>query len=530
MNVARLLCEQATTRPDAPAIIEGTSGRCRVTTFAGLELAAKQAATQLWNEGLRPGDAVLVLQGMSAELYIALAAMFRLGLVATFLDPAAGTAHIERCCELWPPRGLIASTKAQMLRLWCPALRRIPINFVIGLPVYGAISWRRYRHTTPWAEFHDQETVTPALLTFTSGSTGEPRAAVRSHALLLAQHQALGRALDLHTGDVCLTALPIVLLSNLASGVTSLLPGVDLRRPDAFPVEPVIKQIEAQRATHVIGAPAFVERLTAYCLQRSRTLGGLRQVFTGGGPVFPRLVDDVSRAAPHAELVAIYGSTEAEPIARLSAATITPADRLAVRSGRGIPAGRPVSEIQLRIIADCRGSSIGSCSEAEFSKLCQANGQAGEIVASGTHVLSGYLHGKGDENAKIHVGNSTWHRTGDAGYFDVQGRLWLLGRCSACVRDDRGTMYPLAVEAAAHECAEIKRAAFTSHSGRRILIVELSGPGATFDQAALKRELSWAQIDHIHVCARIPVDHRHNSKIDYPALLRLLLEAPSGFS
>jgi olefin beta-lactone synthetase len=522
VNVARLLREQAAARPDAPAIIEGTGDRCRVTTFAELDLAAGQAATLLWNEGLRPGDAVLVLQPMSTELYIALAAMFRLGLVATFLDPATGTAHIERCCALWPPRGLIASAKAQVLRLWCPALRRIPINFVIGLPVPGAISWKRYRQAAPSIQFHDHETEMRALLTFTSGTTGEPRAAVRSHLLLLAQHRALGRALDLHPSDVCLTALPIVLLANLASGVTSLLPGADLRRPDAFSVEPVLKQIEAHQATHVIGPPAFIERLATYCLQQNQTLGRLRQVFTGGGPVFPRLMDDVSRVAPQAELVAIYGSTEAEPIARLTAAALCPADRQAVRSGHGIPVGFPVPEVQLRIIADRPESPIGCCNTEDFLRLSQATGQVGEVVVSGDHVLSGYLHGQGDEETKIHVGDSIWHRTGDAGYLDAEGRLWLLGRCSACVRDERGTMYPLAVETAAHECAEIRRAAFTSHCGRRILVVELSSPGATFDLAAIERDLSWAQLDGIRVFARIPVDQRHNSKVDYPALRRLL--------
>lgn len=522
MNVARLLSEHAAVRANEPAIIEGRGNHCHVTTFAELDLAVQQAAALLWSEGLRPGDAVLVLQPMSTELYIALAAIFRLGLVATFLDPAAGTKYIERCCALWPPRGIIASAKAQLLRLWCAALRRIPINFVIGVPVPGATGWKRYRQATPWTEFHDHATDVPALLTFTSGTTGEPRAAVRSHSLLLAQHRALRGVLGLQPGDVCLTALPIVVLANLAAGTTTILPAVDLRRPDAFPVSPVIKQLGAHQATHIIAPPAFIERLTAHCLAQCQTLGGLRQVLTGGGPVFPRLMNDVARAAPHADLVAIYGSTEAEPIAHLSASTLSPADRLAVRLGGGIPAGFPVPEVQLRIIADCAGSPIGPCSSDEFSRLCHATGQVGEIVVSGDHVLRGYLNSQGDEETKIRVGDSIWHRTGDAGCLGPDGRLWLHGRCSAGVHDVRGMVYPLAVEAAANECAEFKRVAFTSHCGRRTLVVELLGPRAVLDEAALRRDLFWAQLEEIRVCARIPVDQRHNSKVNYSALRQLL--------
>src|SRR5207244_2750528 len=133
-----------------------------------------------------------------------------------------------------PPRALIAGTKAHLLRLWSPALRRIPVKFVIGLPVPGAIRWSRLARTPPHAEIAACTPDTPALLTFTSGSTGAPRAAVRSHGFLLAQHRVLSDCLGLVPGDIDLTTLPIVLLANLASRVTSVLPDADLRRPGAI--------------------------------------------------------------------------------------------------------------------------------------------------------------------------------------------------------------------------------------------------------------------------------------------------------
>src|SRR5438128_9621978 len=98
MNLAEILQRHAAERPGAPAVVEETwTGGGRVTTFAGLADAAARAAALLWRAGLRPGDAVLVFHPMSAELYVALLAIFRLRLVATFLDPSAGTDHVERC-------------------------------------------------------------------------------------------------------------------------------------------------------------------------------------------------------------------------------------------------------------------------------------------------------------------------------------------------------------------------------------------------------------------------------------------------
>src|SRR5437773_2403780 len=88
-------------RRAARAIVRG--GRASSLTFAELEREVATAAAWLESLGLRKGMAALVFVPMSAELYVALLAMFRLGAVALFLDPSAGRAHIERCCARWPP-------------------------------------------------------------------------------------------------------------------------------------------------------------------------------------------------------------------------------------------------------------------------------------------------------------------------------------------------------------------------------------------------------------------------------------------
>jgi acyl-CoA synthetase (AMP-forming)/AMP-acid ligase II len=173
-------------------------------------------------------------------------------------------------------------------------------------------------------------------------------------------------------------------------------------------------------------------------------------------------------------------------------------------NGRGLLAGWPVREIQLKVILDQWGQPIAD-PHSEFANMCLRAGEAGEIVVSGEHVLTGYLHGDGDEESKFTVDGQRWHRTGDAGYFDSDGRLWLLGRCSSCIKDSRGTLYPFTVECIANYYTGVKRSAIISNTGRRILAVEPFQPwleqglniGVQF--SGLKASLAWAQIDAIRV-------------------------------
>lgn len=522
MNLAHTLIEQTRLRPNAPAIIDSHRGRSRLTSFAELDLAACRLARLLTNHGLQPGDAVLVFHPMSAELYVALLALFRQRLVAMFLDPSAGRAHVERCCVMHPPKALIAGTKAHLLRLVVPAVRRIPLKVVIGFPVPCAVRWSAADGLEPMTEVRDCDDDTPALLTFTSGSTGQPKGTVRSHGLLGAQYRALAASLALTAGDVDLATLPIVALANLGSGVTSLIPDADLRYPGAVAPAPIFAQVLAHRATTSVASPAFFECLVRHGTAAGLTLPTFKRLYTGGAPVFPRLLDQMQTLAPKAEIVALYGSTEAEPIAHISRHDVATEDLQAMVAGKGLLAGAPVDEINLRILRDQWGKPVGPYAADAFAATCRATNEPGEIVVNGAHVVPGYLRGEGDEETKFRVDGAIWHRTGDAGYLDDRGRLWLLGRCVARIHDAHGDLYPFAAETAAYQDPRVRRAALVAHRGKRVLAVEFYQGHDSVDLDALGATLAWAHLDEIRPCACIPVDKRHNAKIDYPALYLML--------
>ena len=169
-----------------------------------------------------------------------------------------------------------------------------------------------------------------------------------------------------------------------------------------------------------------------------------------------------------------------------------------------------------------RGLPLERITHAQFEQMCLPPGQAGEIVVQGEHVLTGYLEDSAVGERGLLVDGVAWHRTGDAGFLDGRGRLWLLGRCEERLTDARGTRYPLGVEQAAVAHPSIRRAAFLMFNGKRVLAVQLSRREPRPDLEHLRRALAFAHVDVIHVMRRIPVDARHNSKIDYQAVRQKL--------
>jgi olefin beta-lactone synthetase len=524
VNIAAILRERAAAHPDLPAIMDAPHGRPRTTTYAELERAAARGAMLLWGAGLRPGDRVLVFVPMSAELYAVLIALFRLGLVPMFVDPSSGLEHLERCCAAMPPRAYIGSLKAQALRAVSPALRRISLHFVVGGVAPGAVRWSHSRHLASWDRIHASAAGAPALISFTSGSTGAPKVCVRSHGFLLAQQRVLARRFGggVAAGTRALTALPIFVLAHLAAGATSIIPPGDLRHPGRIAPAAVVATLDVLAPTRAGASPAFWERIAAHCQATRRTLPALRHIYLGGAPVFPHLLRALHSVAPAAAITTIYGSTEAEPIAHITYAEIEPTDFEAMTGGFGLLAGTPVPEIEARVIGNRWGAPLGPLTAAAFDAMRLGTDQPGEIVVRGKHVLPGYLNGDGDAETKVRVDGAIWHRTGDAGYLDARGRLWLLGRCAAGIADARGVLYPLSVECAVSSVPEVRRVALVGAGGRRTLVYERRAPGGIATPPRLLRHTAWAAIDDYREVPRIPVDRRHNAKVDYPALGRLL--------
>jgi olefin beta-lactone synthetase len=526
-NVAGLFAETVVRRPDAVALIQGVGGGRRAISFSELDAWSREIAATLAAAPVSRGEAVLFFAAPSIELYASVIAVLRLGAVAMFVEPSAGTRMIDVACEMHAPRAFIGTPKAHLLRLVSPGMRKIPRKYVTRGWVPGSTSLARRAadgggSNAAIAQVAEDE---PALLTFTSGSTGRPKGAMRSHGILRAQLASLTASVAAAAGTREMVSLPIVVLLNLANGVETILPDADLRRPGSIDPVPVLSQLAAEGATRITASPAFLERLvdTPQAVDDGAAeRGRLTEVVTGGGPVFPDIVNRIVAMWPGARVTSVYGSTEAEPIAHVTTDQRSERDLAAMRAGAGLLAGEPDRSVGLAIIAARWGSPIAPMSASEFLPLARPTGVPGEIVVTGAHVVRGYLGGIGDEETKFTVDGVVWHRTGDIGYLDEDGRLWLLGRADAVIEDSRGTLHPFAVECAAREVLGVRRVAAMAHRGKRLLILESAIEPSVEAQRAALDALAWARLDEIVTWRKLPMDRRHNSKVDYPAMRKLL--------
>lgn len=517
MNVVRLLLETAEQHPDRIALVSGLGRERRSIGFSQLLDRVEALRLELVRHGLRPGDRVLLAVPLSVETYVALIAALSLGLVVTYVDPGRGLRAATRSLRSYPPRGILLTPAVRLLVGIVPELDRIPVRITVR--------GNRSRPETVIAsapKIEPRANADGALLTFTSGSTGEPKAVLRSHGFLQQQLRMLKPVSAGKGITQQLVTMPMFVLSNLVQGITSILPAFDVRKPSAINFSMLHRQIEQEGNLSLLAAPALIQGLVRHLDTTRKTLPALREIATGGGPVPLSLPAAVQKVAPGCQAKIVYGSTEAEPIATLPASEIHADDVARSEAGGGLLVGSVVPGCDLAIIADTDAGRCAISSPAEFARNQLPCGEIGEIVVSGRHVLQGYLESGHNSENKIRVGDKTWHRTGDAGYLDSVGRLWLVGRCKAAIRDSWSAVYPFQVEIPACIFPGVDRAALLKYGGQPTLVVETREPGNIRDLVMRWALLRKVRISRVVTVRELPMDKRHNSKVDYGSLERLL--------
>jgi acyl-CoA synthetase (AMP-forming)/AMP-acid ligase II len=216
-------------------------------------------------------------------------------------------------------------------------------------------------------------------------------------------------------------------------------------------------------------------------------------------------------------VITVYGSTEAEPIAHLAVAESD--CQLLKTKGAGLPQGKVSTFVDLAIVPD---DVFCEYTEKEFQTARAAAHVVGEIVVAGRHIIDGYIGGIGNSESKIKVGCRIFHRTGDAGYLDSNGNLFLVGRASMKIDTPGGSVYPLAVEAAAMATGLVDSCAFLLVDNKRVLVAKLNSAANRNSEAILLQYLKFAYIDKVVIRDNMPMDKRHSSKILYKKLVQSL--------
>lgn len=219
---------------------------------------------------------------------------------------------------------------------------------------------------------------------------------------------------------------------------------------------------------------------------------------------------------PGVEIYTPYGATEALPVALAGSNEILGLTSTRTKMGEGVCVGRPVPGVTVSII------DISDTSLPHWDNVRRlVPGEVGEIVVSGQVVTRDYFQRPSDTAAaKIYDGDTVWHRMGDLGYIDSEGRLWFCGRKSERVKSPKGDLYTAQVEGIFNSHHLVRKSALIDLQGEPVLCVEPE-ENTDYDIEILTGELRALaerypishQVKNIFYFPMLPVDTRHNAKI-----------------
>ncbi len=517
-----------------PAIIMPGSRRNSTITFEQLHEGSLLLGNSLREVGLDPGDRAIIMIPMSIDLYMTLLAVVSIGATAVFVDPWIPPRQMAAFARFAEPTTFIGIGKSHLLRRMEPELKKIKKTVTTGKTFFG---WpAKYQlsilklnmEPCPVTEVQPDQ---PSLITFTSGSSGEPKGANRTHRFLRAQHDALSREFPFRADDVDMPTFPVFALNNLVSGITSVVPDMDFKRVAEADGGKIAAQMIRHRVTTCTVSPPLLERMCDHFESGGQRPAALRRILTGGAPISDRQLRRWQSHFESTEIIVAYGSTEAEPVSHISASErLGLDDQLA-----GYCTGRPMPALRTRVIEIVK--EPGRISSKSLQEWTLPDGEIGELLVSGEHVCRDYFRNPDAtaENKLIDQTGAVWHRMGDTGYFDEAGRFWLTGRVHSTICRNGQLVHPQLVEqAVARALPDLRQVAAIGMPDRAldqavwVVVVDGSGDAAGIEQrvmAALNQVTVPLPCDRVIVRDQLlPVDPRHNSKIDYVALARLLLD------
>ena len=487
--------------PDNTALFDLKTGN--KITFTQIDTKSDEICRYLIQKGFKKGNKIVVFVPIGIEFYLILTAIFKMGLQAVFIDPYAGIEHINKCCEMISPDGIIGSGKTLLKGFFLMGIRKIgkKINYIKMMEHSEKLSIYEKNKNQKKIQNEKIDGNTPALISFTSGSTGFPKIIMRTHEFLLGQHNILEKNLKFEKETAVYSSFPIFLLSHMATGTTTFIPDLNWRKPVESDFGNIVKQITENNIQNIILPPAIFENIVKFCKDEKIMLENVQKVYTGGAPVFYSLMKKIKEVFTNAKIIALYGASEAEPISVLNFEDITEEDIENMKNGDGLLAGKIVNEIELKIEELEKTPKKNKISEIK-----------GEILVRGENVVDGYLNIEKNSDEK-------WHRTGDMGYINKKGQLILLGRVKGRIQIEENIYYPFTVETAFSFCKNLKKSVLTSKNNKLYLFAERNPEfkGNLSEDSEIKELKEKFGIFKI-IETEIPMDKRHNSKTDYKRL------------
>jgi acyl-CoA synthetase (AMP-forming)/AMP-acid ligase II len=370
-------------------------------SLAQLNALADGLAASLGGRGVTAGDRVALMASNRPEFVVALHAIWRLAATVVLISPAWKRSEVEHALALTNPSHAVGDNA--VLSDLMPMLHLDePIS--AGEPVFGS--------PPPDAD---------AVLAFSSGTTGLPKAVRHTHASLCAAIRHWRDALALTSRDRIQIATPPSHILGLLNIETALRTGVWLRLHRRFDIDRILQHIEADGITVEMAVAPIALAIASHPRLESYDLSSLRFIMWGATPVSESVAQTVTRRTG-VGWVPAYGTTELPVIA------CNPLDGARLDS-----VGRPVPGVQVRVASLQTGEPVGP-------------GEIGEIQARSESLMAGYLPCEATRDALC----DGWYRTGDVGYLDAGGWLRITDRSKEMIKVRGFQVAPAEIEAVLH--------------------------------------------------------------------------------
>lgn len=545
--VWQALLDRAARTPDeiATAEVGGTS-----ITWAELDRRVRDTAAGLAAAGVAPGQRVALLVPPSIDLTIAVYAVWRAGAVIVVADKGLGLRGMGAALRgaradhvIGTAQGLAA---ARAMRL--PGVRWLAGT---GWSAGGAGSAadtakrRLIRVRASLAELAAGQSgidATPlpevagtdeAAVVFTSGATGPAKGVLYLHRQVQAQLRVVRRLYDLSDSDRIVAAFAPFALFGPALGVGSAVPATDVTKPGTLTAAALADAALTIDATVVFASPAALRNVAATAGELTAgqrvALGEVRLLMSAGAPVPLRLLRQVTELMPAANAHTPYGMTEMLPVTDISLDEIQQAGQ-----GDGVCVGRPVDGVEVAI------SELDGLAQ-DVGALNATPDIVGEICVRAEHGKQRYDSLWATERASSR--DAGWHRTGDVGHLDAEGRLWVQGRRQHLITTPGGLLTPVGLEQRVEAVPGISAAAVVgvgpAGTQQVVVIVVPSAPVASrgrrvrvadLDLSAAVRAAVDVPVAAVLLRRTLPVDIRHASKVDRTALAGWAEKALAGRS
>jgi acyl-CoA synthetase (AMP-forming)/AMP-acid ligase II len=531
-NIASHLPSIAKLQPDVLAVAEQKSGQ--QYTYRQLDDASNIIAKGLQVTGISKGVRTVLMVTPGLDFFALVFALFKVGAVMVAIDPGIDTKQLGKCLTVAEPEAFLGIKKAHIARRvlgW--AKKTIRTNIIVDPGFIPKIFYGRHikslkelqqsgtDYTGP-ASIDTQADDVAAIL-FTSGSTGAPKGVIYTHANFNAQVATLKNLYNIQPGEIDLSTFPLFALFGPAMGMASIVPDMDFTRPGSVSPEKIFSAIEKYKVTTMFGSPALLNRVGRYGEQHNKKLPNMNRVLSAGAPVPARVMQRIADMLNNdAQVFTPYGATESLPVSSIGSDEVLGSTYHETEKGKGVCVGLPVENIDLKIIK----ITDDVISDWQDDLILDRN-VIGEIAVKGPQVTKAYYaRQRATEMAKIFdADGGFYHRMGDTGYLDEQGRLWFCGRMTHRVFTNNETLFTIPCEGIFNTHPKVFRTALvginTHDQTMPVICVELEQEFKNENQEIITTELlkiaaqfeQTKNIQHILFHSAFPVDIRHNAKI-----------------